>query len=174
MSVTIRQAEEQDREAIQQLYLSAFDANEREVVAALAIDLLDDDSLHIVAEQDEALVGHVSFSPVWNAATKEQIGWILAPLAVHPTNQKQGIGTQLVGAGIEFLKQQQAPLVFVYGDPDYYRRFGFSAELAQNTTAPYPLQFPHGWQALRLTDKTSAATKCTIQCVAALSQPSLW
>ena len=41
-------------------------------------------------------------------------------------------------------------VVFVYGDPKYYGKFGFSAEVASAYSPPYELQYPFGWQAVAL------------------------
>jgi putative acetyltransferase len=49
----------------------------------------------------------------------------LAPVAVLPSRQGQGIGTMLVEAGLERLRAAGAPAVVVVGDPHYYPRFGF-------------------------------------------------
>jgi len=51
----------------------------------------------------------------------------LAPVAVLPDFQKQGIGSALVRTGLEELKNMDCPFVFVLGHPEYYPRFGFVA-----------------------------------------------
>jgi len=49
----------------------------------------------------------------------------LAPMAVVPDRQRQGIGSQLVEAGLKVLRQQACPFVMVLGHPEYYPHFGF-------------------------------------------------
>lgn len=49
----------------------------------------------------------------------------LAPMAVKPDRQKQGIGSSLVERGLEILREQGCPFVIVLGHPEYYPRFGF-------------------------------------------------
>jgi putative acetyltransferase len=49
----------------------------------------------------------------------------LAPMAVLPANQKAGIGTKLVRAGLKACKEQGVPAAIVLGHPDYYPKFGF-------------------------------------------------
>ena len=49
----------------------------------------------------------------------------LAPMAVLPDYQHQGIGSQLVTSGLEILRQRNCPYVVVLGHPEYYPRFGF-------------------------------------------------
>jgi putative acetyltransferase len=49
----------------------------------------------------------------------------LAPLAVHPDHQNQGIGSRLVRAGLDACRDLKRDVVFVLGHPEYYPRFGF-------------------------------------------------
>jgi len=88
-------------------------------VALVAIDAADD------GERD--VVGHVVFSPVELEPPTPWPGLGLAPLAVRPHAQRQGIGSQLVQTGLESCRAAGAGFVVVLGDPAYYRRFGFVA-----------------------------------------------
>jgi putative acetyltransferase len=49
----------------------------------------------------------------------------LAPVAVLPSYQGRGIGTMLIEASLEHLRDQGHAAVVVVGDPRYYGRFGF-------------------------------------------------
>jgi putative acetyltransferase len=49
----------------------------------------------------------------------------LAPAAVLPSHQDQGIGTMLVAASLEDLRGEGHSGVVVVGHPGYYPRFGF-------------------------------------------------
>ena len=174
----IRTATLPDRDAIACLYLAAFPVEEREVVAALAVKLLAEtttpESFALVAEADGALVGHVGFSPVSCEKTDNFQGYLLAPLAVHPEFQKRGIGTKLIDAGLRRVSELGADIVFVYGDPQYYGRFGFDAGIAAEYAPPYPLQYPFGWQAKPLSDVGTFPPSAKLTCVAALRDPQLW
>jgi putative acetyltransferase len=86
--------------------------------------------LSLVAVQDDRIVGHIIFSPVRIEGDKTVDGMGLAPMAVLPELQHQGIGSRLVQAGIEILKNQGSPFIIVLGHPEYYPRFGF--ELASH------------------------------------------
>ncbi len=82
--------------------------------------------LSLVAISDIKVVGHILFSP----ATLEKQGKViegmgLAPMAVLPEFQNQGIGTQLVNEGLGILKSTACPFVIVLGHENYYPRFGF-------------------------------------------------
>jgi putative acetyltransferase len=83
------------------------------------------DSLSLVAE-DDAVVGHILFtSAVVEGAGRRVFGMGLAPMAVLPERQRQGIGSQLVRRGLDILRERGCPFVVVVGHPEYYPRFGF-------------------------------------------------
>ena len=83
------------------------------------------DSLSLVAE-DDAIVGHILFTPVVvESGARRVIGMGLAPMAVVPERQRQGIGSQLVRRGLDILRACGGPFVVVVGHPEYYPRFGF-------------------------------------------------
>lgn len=104
--------------------------------------------LSLVAEQDGRLVGHVGFSRLWIVQDARRIAGIsLAPLAVMPDHQRNGVGRMLVEAGHTHLREAGETIVFVLGDPDYYGRFGFSLSAAATFDCQYA--GPH-FQALRL------------------------
>jgi len=77
-----------------------------------------DELLALVAVEDEAVVGHILFSPVEAEGSDGVVrGMGLAPMAVAPECQRRGIGLVLVERG--------CPFVIVLGHPEYYPRFGF-------------------------------------------------
>jgi putative acetyltransferase len=83
------------------------------------------DALSLVAV-DDAVVGHILFTPVVvEGAEQRVVGMGLAPMAVLPDRQRQGIGSQLVRRGLDILREREYPFVVVVGHPDYYPRFGF-------------------------------------------------
>jgi putative acetyltransferase len=79
-----------------------------------------------VAEEEGQIVGHILFSPVeLKSRPKVMMGAGLAPMAVLPERQRQGIGSRLVRSGLDRLRDQSCPYVIVLGHPEYYPRFGF-------------------------------------------------
>jgi len=92
----------------------------------------------LVATEHDRILGHVLFSdlPIKTGGAPLRAG-ALAPLAVAPQRQRQGIGSALVGAGLEACRERDVAAAIVLGAPDYYRRFGFSAETARNLRAPF-------------------------------------
>jgi putative acetyltransferase len=128
--------------------------------------------LSLVAEAGGEVIGHVAFSPVSLDHGKDWSGYILAPLAVTPAHQGKRLGTALVDSGIRRLAD--ADVLFVYGDPDYYGRFGFDAATAATYQPPHVLEYPFGWQALRLGSRSQAAANGALRCVEPLNDPALW
>ncbi|MEA2031573.1 MAG: N-acetyltransferase [candidate division Zixibacteria bacterium] len=84
------------------------------------------DAVSLVAVEDEKILGHIFFSPIFVFAGSEVIqGMGLAPMAVLPGRQRQGIGSILVEAGIEAMRERKCPFIIVLGHPEYYPRFEF-------------------------------------------------
>jgi putative acetyltransferase len=80
--------------------------------------------LAFVAEDDDEVVGHVMLSYVELAGSGRQL-LELAPLAVAPERQREGIGSALTRAALGAADARREPLVLVLGHPGYYVRFGF-------------------------------------------------
>ena len=75
-----------------------------------------------VEAQSAAILGHALFS-VGELAGRPVAA--LAPLAVYPTHQGQGIGGALVTEGLRRAGNAGFPAMIVLGHPGYYPRFGF-------------------------------------------------
>ncbi len=102
----------------------------------------------LVAEQEERLVGHILFSRMWIETTGDRLSAVaLAPMAVLPERQRQGVGGKLIGRGLDLLRGQGEQIVFVLGHPEYYPRFGFSTGAARSLASPFP---PEAFMALEL------------------------
>ena len=83
-------------------------------------------TLALVADVEGAVVGHVLFSPVHVPGAVSGASCVaLAPIAVLPERQRQGIGTALVAEALRRLRAAGHAAVVVLGDPAYYSRFGF-------------------------------------------------
>jgi putative acetyltransferase len=96
------------------------------------------DALSLVAE-DEEIAGHILFTPVVIESGDRQItGMGLAPMAVLPERQRQGIGSQLARRGSELLTSRGCPFVFVIGHPEYYPRFGFERAASHGIRCQWP------------------------------------
>jgi len=84
------------------------------------------DVISLVAEDDDALVGHIMLSPVRVEAARDIRAMGLAPMAVIPDRQRAGIGSELVRAGLAECARRGVEAVFVVGHPPFYPRFGFT------------------------------------------------
>lgn len=109
---------------------------------AVLVDALRDGghgAVSLVAEDGGRIVGHVLFSrlPI-EAGDRVVAGAALAPMAVLPERQREGIGSALVRAGLAACRMAGIAAVVVLGHPDYYPRFGFSAEAAHGLRPPFP------------------------------------
>jgi putative acetyltransferase len=108
--------------------------NERAFGQPVEADLVDrlrrecPEAVSLVAESEGRIVGHILFTPaLLPAAGRAVQGMGLAPMAVLPEYQGQGIGSRLVEEGLRVLRKRSCPFVIVLGHPTYYPRFGFEA-----------------------------------------------
>jgi len=124
--IIIREERQADVERIHAVNLAAFEtATDADLVKALrerAAPLIS-----LVAEDDANIIGHILFSPVTLANEPGLLLMGLAPMAVVPARQRQGVGSRLVREGLERCRQLNAAAVVVLGHPEYYPRFGFAA-----------------------------------------------
>jgi len=135
--ITIREETLEDHPAIREVNELAFATPEE----AALVDRLRSDGLvlaSLVACDGGEVVGHILFSelPIGTAGRRLR-GAALAPMAVRPDLQRQGIGSALVRQGLEACRARTVEAVVVLGHPAYYPRFGFSAETARHLDAPF-------------------------------------
>ena len=133
----IRPAEPADAPAIRAVHRAAFPTSlEADLVEALVAD--GDAAVSLVDAANGDIVGHVLLSRMRVAGDGRDFRALgLAPVAVLPRHQGAKVGTRLVEAALAVAEAMGEELVFVLGEPDYYRRFGFAAELAASFASPY-------------------------------------
>ncbi|ADE39516.1 GNAT family N-acetyltransferase [Candidatus Puniceispirillum marinum] len=176
--MNIRLAQETDLDSILKVIESAFSDEENKVIMNLVQELsreVTSPSIKsLVAKIYNQVIGYVSYSPIFLKSVSSICGYILAPLAVSPEHQKQGVGSNLIKSGIDMLTKDGIGVLLVYGDPAYYGRFGFREEIGHSFVPPYTLQYPFGWTGMMLTDTPVPEHPIQFECVSPLSKPDLW
>ena len=160
-----------DIESIVSMYPLAFPDED---LVPVVRDLLADSevAMSLVATIDDEIVGHVIFTTcaVEGSSLKASL---LAPLAVAPAYQRQGVGIAIVNAGLQRLSDTGVDIVFVLGDPAYYSRFGFVPDSRVQPPYPLPAEWYSAWQSQSLGDATqTAAGKLAVP--AQWLDPALW
>ena len=126
-----------DHDAVDRVHRQAFgQPDEADLVEQLRREAHPHVSL--VAEADGTVVGHIFFSPVEIPSAGRSVAAMgLAPMAVLPEWQRQGIGAQLVREGLAACRRRDVDAVVVLGHPDYYPRFGFRPAAAFGLRSTY-------------------------------------
>ncbi len=136
--ITVRAEEKSDLEAVRLINHLAFG----QPVEADLVDSVRDRGNAVLslvaANQEGAVLGHILFSPITLLPTIPGVqGLGLGPMAVRPDRQRQGIGSMLVRAGLDWSREMGYDLVVLLGHPDYYPRFGFQIAEESGITCPY-------------------------------------
>lgn len=138
-----------DERAVDEVVRFAFGGREEE--PALVRDLRAGDGyvadLSLVALRGGSVVGHAMFTVVElvpdDDGAPAQPVLALAPLAVHPDHQHQGVGRALVERGVRRASRRNEPFVVVVGSDRYYPRFGFVPASRHGVRAPFPVEDAH-------------------------------
>jgi len=128
MNITIRDEQPKDIESIETLthaaFLNAEHTSHTEQFIVNSLRKSGQLTISLVAVENDSIIGHVAISPV--SISTGTTGWYgLGPISVCPTKQGLGIGSQLMQASLEKLKQLGAKGCVLLGDPNYYHRFEF-------------------------------------------------
>ncbi|MEG3935991.1 MULTISPECIES: N-acetyltransferase [unclassified Microcoleus] len=121
----IRTEKPEEVEAVRNINIAAFGReNEANLVARLRGIA---STFSFVAVESDRIVGHIFFSPVVveGKCSRNVLIQGLAPVAVLPNYQRQGIGTLLIREGLKECGRSGFQAVVVLGHPDFYPRFGF-------------------------------------------------
>lgn len=135
----VRAEDIDDYGAIQDVNDAAFGTTDE---STLIQRLRDDGQIiaSLVAVEYGEIVANIVFSAlkvVSDDGQREIKAACLAPMAVAPTHQRQGIGSELIRQGLEICEENGIEAVIVMGHADYYPRFGFSAYMAENLKSPF-------------------------------------
>ena len=138
----IRPIEPADFDAVDAVHRAAFASTafghqgEADLVRTVHAD--GDAQVSLVAEADGQIVGHALFSRMEVEADGMALkGAGLAPVGVLPDLHSAGVESALIWRGIAMLQALDIQISFVLGHPDYYPRFGYSAETARPFASPF-------------------------------------
>jgi putative acetyltransferase len=133
----IREEQPGDEAPIRDVNRQAFGSD---VEARLVDQLWDDGEVieSLVAVEEGQIVGYILFSDLPIETEHGLIPAVaMAPMAVSPEMQRQGIGSALVRRGLDICRERGKAVAVVVGHREYYQRFGFSADLAKQLQSPY-------------------------------------
>jgi putative acetyltransferase len=176
VSVIIRETTESDLPRILQVEHDAFNSNkEANLTHAL---LLDEDAkpvLSLLAFVEGEPAGHILFTKV-HITGSDVSAYILAPLAVVPKFQKQGIGGKLIAEGLKRLSGMGVALVFVLGHITYYPKSGFIPAHKHGLIPPYliPKEVQDAWMVQELQPGIIGKVQGEVVCCEALNKPEHW
>lgn len=139
----IRQETEKDYNSIRRINEEAFgQLDEAFLVEKLRKESSFERAISLVAVKSNIVVGHMLLFPlkVVSPEGKETELLGLAPLAVFPGFQRQGIGSALVTKGLELARAKGFRSVVVVGDPAYYSRFGFRPASDHGVVTPFGVE----------------------------------
>jgi predicted N-acetyltransferase YhbS len=132
-NVTLRLEKEEDYRETENLVREAFwdvykpGCNEHLVLHKLRNVTAFVPELDLVAQDDSKIVGQIVYSKakVINGQNQEFIVLCMGPIAVLPSYQKKGIGTNLMEESINKAKKLGHKAIIIFGQPEYYHKFGF-------------------------------------------------
>jgi putative acetyltransferase len=136
--VVLREEDPRDARQVRDLLESSFPGSaEANLVNRLRSD--GDIVLSLVAEDQGVVVGYVAFSRLFveGSGGKRFRAVALAPLALYPEYQQQGIATRLVHEAHACLAALGETLSVVLGERHFYGRFGYSNRRVENFTSEY-------------------------------------
>jgi len=134
MTVTVRLENEQDYKAVENLTREAFwdiyrpGCCEHLVAHKIRQSAAFVKELSYVACDGPEIIGNIIFSKAKAVSSDNTEFEVLAlgPVAVLPCRQKKGTGTLLINTGLKKAKELGFKAVILFGNPLYYRRFGFT------------------------------------------------
>jgi putative acetyltransferase len=162
--LVIRPERTEDYAAVHEVHRLAFGReNEAQLVETLRQSTNFIPELSLVAFKNGRVVGHVLFSPIIIETQTDTVPALaLAPVAVLPEFQNQGVGSELIRRGLKKCQRLGHKIVVVVGHSTYYSRFGFSSARAKRLEAPFQVS-DEAFMALELTSKALNGIKGMIK-----------
>jgi putative acetyltransferase len=173
----IRQTTDADLNDILYVEREAFNKEkEAELTKNMLLDPTATPLLSLLAYIKDQPAGHILFTTVHIVNHPVIRASILAPLAVVPKFQCQGIGTALIKEGLKLLQKSGTDLVFVLGHPTYYPRFGFisAGKLGFEAFYPIPEKDAAAWMVQQFRPNIIGTVSGKVMPCEALRQPEHW
>jgi predicted N-acetyltransferase YhbS len=132
MEIELRLEEENDFRSVEELTREAFwnhhvpGCDEHLLIHNLrnAKDFIRE--LDFVAIHNNQIVGNIVYAKakIINNGLEYTV-LTFGPLSVLPEYQNKGIGGKLINHTVKLAKDMDYKCIIIYGDPEYYKRFGF-------------------------------------------------
>lgn len=151
--MNIRQATEKDYQEIYTVVEESFktalhtDGDEQNLVIRLKNSSVYVAELSLVAEIDDRIIGYIMLTETKVGSTMQLV---LAPLAILPNYQSQGVGSKLILEAHKIAKEMGYDFIILIGHETYYPRFGYRPakefgiispfEIPDEVFMAYPLQ----------------------------------
>lgn len=179
MKYRIRKTTIADFDAIMEVEKQAFGYDkEARLVAQLLADQTAEPIISLLAFDGEEAIGHILFTRAYfSGREKSPMMHILAPLAVKPAYQRQGIGGMLIKEGLRLLQLMGSELVFVLGHKEYYPKYGFTPYAAHlGYFPPHPMSEENEvyWMVQPIGKVGYGIGKSTVRCCDELNRPEHW
>jgi predicted N-acetyltransferase YhbS len=134
MEIKLRQENEKDYEIVEEITREAFwnlhfpGCCEHLLIHNLRNAKEFIKELDFVAIFNNEIVGNIVYAEtkVKNSNTERTV-LTFGPVSVLPEYQNKGIGSKLINHTVQLAKEMDYKAVIIYGDPEYYKRFGFKA-----------------------------------------------
>jgi predicted N-acetyltransferase YhbS len=141
MEIELRPEEEGDYETVEALTREAFwnhyvpGCDEHLLVHNLRQTSVFIKELDFVALYNNKIVGNIMYAEsVIKNNDLEHTVLTFGPLSVLPEYQNRGIGGKLITHTIKLSKEMGYKGIVIYGDPEYYKRFGFKESIEYKIT----------------------------------------
>ncbi len=140
MEYIIRQENKSDYDKVYEVVKLAFenmeyaDGDEQDLVNRLRKSAAYIPELSLVAELNGEIIGHIMFT---KASVEGKTCLTLAPLAILPKYQKQGVGSALINEGHRIAKELGYSVIIVVGHEKYYPKFGYDRASKYGITSSF-------------------------------------
>jgi predicted N-acetyltransferase YhbS len=141
MEIELRLEEEKDYRQVEELTREAFwnihfpGCDEHLIIHNLRKAKEFVKKLDFVAIHNNRIVGNIVYVKTKVKDNDKEYSIVtFGPISVLPEYQNNGIGSKLINHTLRLSKEMGYKAVIIYGDPEYYKRFGFKASKEYNIT----------------------------------------